>query len=83
MDPATVMMMGMVDQLTTLMAKLATQVEDIASAPKVKKEKPAPIVPKVESAAAQLEAKPEPKPKYYYGVGHGLIGVYGGVFIVG
>jgi hypothetical protein len=50
-DPATVMMMAMVDQLTTSMAKLATQVEDIASAPKVKKEKPAPIVPKMESTA--------------------------------
>jgi hypothetical protein len=77
MDPATVMMMAMVDQLTTSMAKLATQVEDMAAAPKTKKEKPAPLLPKVEPAAAQPAAKPEPKPKYYYGVGQGLSGAYG------
>jgi hypothetical protein len=75
MDPATVMMMAMVDQLTTSMAKLTTQVEGLASAPKPTMEEPKPKKPKV--AKAPVEDYSEPKPKHYYGVGHGLEGAFG------
>jgi hypothetical protein len=49
MDPETVMMMAMVDQLTTSMANLTTQVEGITSAPKPMMEEPKLRKPKVET----------------------------------
>jgi hypothetical protein len=77
------MMMAMVDQLTTSMAQLATQVEGIAATAKpANAEKkpavvtPAPKKPKVEKPAPPVNTA-EPKTKYYYGVGHGLDGAFG------
>jgi viroplasmin and RNaseH domain-containing protein len=80
MDPATVLMMLMVDQLTTLMAQLASKVEGFASEstntapatqpPQKQKEK------QPETATAAQEAK-DTKAKYFYGVGHGRDGSYG------
>jgi hypothetical protein len=82
MDPATVMMMAMVDQLTTSMATLAMKVEGISTAPKsttedVKPKLGAPATkgPKVENGAPLTH--PEPKAKHYYGIGHGLDGTFG------
>jgi hypothetical protein len=82
MDLATVMMMAMVDQLTTSMTKLTTQVEGIAAAAKLEAEEakptkpsPAPKKPKVEMAPPAPPVKTKPKP--YYGVSHGLDGAFG------
>jgi hypothetical protein len=81
MDPATVMMMAMVDQLTTSMATLTMKVEGISTAPKPTKEDvktklgaPVPKMPKVEKSVPATH--PEPKAKHYYGVDHGLDGAF-------
>jgi hypothetical protein len=76
MDPATVLMMSMVDQLTTSMAQLASKVEGISSEPK-----PAPVTqepqkPKEVKPDIARETK-EVKSKYFYGVGHGIDGISG------
>jgi hypothetical protein len=76
MDPATVMMMAMVDQLTTSMAQLATKVENIAAAPPPKMTEAKPKQPKTDPGHSVV-ANPESKLKYYYGVGQGLGGAYG------
>jgi viroplasmin and RNaseH domain-containing protein len=76
MDPATVLMMSMVDQLTASMAQLASKVEDIASKPKAIPFVQKPMKPK-EVAPEAAKTAHEAKSKYFYGVGHGIDGVFG------
>jgi hypothetical protein len=76
MDPATVMMMAMVDQLTTPMAQLAGKVNDMSNEKKPTPEAPKPSKPKIDESEPTKEAK-ETKSKYFYGVGHGRDGVFG------
>jgi viroplasmin and RNaseH domain-containing protein len=76
MDPATVMMMAMMDQMTTSMAELATKVATIAtnnSTPPVITPPPALKVEEPEPLRATVESKA----KYFYGVGHGRDGTSG------
>jgi hypothetical protein len=76
MDPATVMMMAMMDQLTTSMAQLATKVATISTTsptPPVATEPPKLKVEEPEPFRNTLE----PKVKYFYGIGHGRDGTSG------
>jgi hypothetical protein len=80
MDPATVMMMGIVDQLTASMTQLANQVALLSTHPEAKPD----AKPKVVLAPIPVPPKPAKAPeasgdriKYYYGVGHGRDGTHG------
>jgi hypothetical protein len=79
MNPATVLMMSMVDQLTTSMAPLASKVEEISSEPA--KTAPATQPPQkhkeLHSEPAKAAKEVNTKSKYLYGVGHGLDGAFG------
>jgi viroplasmin and RNaseH domain-containing protein len=76
MDPATVMMLAMVDQLTASMAQLATKVEEISTEKQAPEIKPRLVETKKERTEGTKSSK-EPKPKYFYGVGHGHNGIFG------
>jgi hypothetical protein len=83
MDPAVVMMMAMMDQLSKTMVHLSSKVDDISARPLIQPDvKPAvtssaPTKEPVKPLPAPKAEIPAPKTKYFYGIGHGLDGAHG------
>jgi hypothetical protein len=79
MDPAVVMMMAMMDQLSKTMVHLSSKVDGLNAGPPIQPEVK-PVVPEsisIEKPAEPKDEVPAPKTKYFYGIGHGLNGAHG------